>query len=199
MLFNQSTLRFSALRPLRQISINCRVAAHARAPHRTQKMQFRARPTNFPGFLYVCIIETRRTVIYDWSTLYSVHLLSIGLSPIYLLWASIVSAGSPPRNLAPQDVQSIKLPNNHRKEGMPNPTPNDEIIFASHLNRSSLALGTPLLVCASFTATESGRVETNPSLLAGHTQYVYASHVRYHVPCMYFYVLCTYVPTPVHT
>lgn len=60
---------------------------------------------------------------------------------------------------------------------MPNPTPNDEIIFASHLNRSSLALGTPVLVSASFTATESDRVGTNPSLLAGHTQYVYALHV----------------------
>lgn len=35
LLFNQTTLRFSALRPLRQISIDCRVAAHARTPHRT--------------------------------------------------------------------------------------------------------------------------------------------------------------------
>lgn len=71
---------------------------------------------------------------------------------------------------------------------MPNPTPNDEIIFAFHY---SLALGTPVLIRASFPTVESSLVETNPSLLAGHTQY----NTMYHV-CMYFLYVCTYPRRP---
>ncbi|OJJ87428.1 uncharacterized protein ASPGLDRAFT_1174081 [Aspergillus glaucus CBS 516.65] len=47
------------------------------AEHRTQKMQFRARPTNFPGFLYI-LQETRRTVIYGWSTFFVYSGITLG-------------------------------------------------------------------------------------------------------------------------